>query len=126
MENEEVFEADVVHGLEQMHSHSPYRPTPKGHDTVKAPSANLESEREIHHEESPLLLPNRGDGGRETSEHGVSETRGSPKWNGEGDFEGRPWWNKPSVSNPRPRHEQYRLTNISRCSGSFPLTSSSP
>ncbi|CAD6566672.1 MAG: hypothetical protein ASARMPRED_000102 [Alectoria sarmentosa] len=97
MENEEVFEADVVHGLEQMHSHPPYRPTRKGHDTVKAPSADLESERDIHHEESPLLSPNRGDGGRETSEHGVGETRGPPKWNGEGDFEGRPWWNKPSV-----------------------------
>lgn len=98
MENEEAFEAEAeIHGLEQMRSRSLHRSTQKGHDTLKATSGGFEPERDIHNEESPLLSPDRGDGGREASERGAGETREPPKWDGEGGFEGRPWWNKPSV-----------------------------
>lgn len=98
MENEEVFEADAeINGLEQSRSRSSYRYTQKGHHTVTATLEGFESERDNHNEESPLLSPERGDGGAQVSEHGASETRGPPEWDGERDFEGRPWWNKPSV-----------------------------
>lgn len=98
MENEEAFEADAeVDGLEQMRSRSAYRSTQKGHNTIKEALGGFESERDIHNEESPLLSPDRGNGGREASEQGAGETMGPPKGDGEGDFEGRPWWNKPSV-----------------------------
>lgn len=98
MDNEEAFEADAeIHGLEQLRSRSLPPSTHKGHDTLKETSAGFEPERDIHNEESPLLSPNRGDGGREASEHGVGEISGPPKRDGEGDFEGRPWWNTPSV-----------------------------
>lgn len=106
MENEEAFEADAeIHGLEQMRSRSSYRSMHKGHDTVIAASGGFESERDIQSEDSPLLPSNRGDGGREASEYGADETRGPPKWDGERDFEGRPWWNKPSVRNLQSSHE---------------------
>lgn len=98
MENEEVFEADAeINGLEQSRSRSSYRYTQKGHHTVTATLEGFESERDNHNEESPLLSTERGDGGVQVSEHGASETRGPPEWDGERDFEGRPWWNKPSV-----------------------------
>lgn len=107
MENEEVFEADAeADGLEQWRSRSAHRSTQKGYDTVKAAFGGFESERDMHDEESTLLSPDREFGGREASEHSAGEIRRSPKWDGEGDFEGRPWWNKPSVRNPQSSHEQ--------------------
>ena len=101
MENEEAFEADAeVRGLEQMQLRSSNRSTQKGHDTVIAAYGGFESEREIHNEESPLLSPDRGGQGREAPENGADEIRESPKWEGDRDFEGQPWWNKPSVRLP--------------------------
>ena len=95
MENEQAFEADAeIHGLEQVHSRSSPQSSREGRDTVKAAVGGFESERDSPDEESPLLSPDRGDGG---GEHGAGATRGSPKWDGEEDFEGRPWWNKPSA-----------------------------
>lgn len=128
MENEEAFEADAeVDGLEQMRSRSAYRSTQKGHNTIKEVLGGFESERDIHNEESPLLSPDRGNGVREASEQGAGETMGPPKGDGEGDFEGRPWWNKPSVRTPLSLHmNKYRLTDMFRCSGSFLPSSSSP
>ena len=97
MENEEVFQADAeLNGLEYTDSRSSRRSTQKGHDPVKAALGGLEAERDIHDEDTPLLVSNRED----SSQRGASETSGPPKWDREGDFEGRPWWNKPSVRNP--------------------------
>lgn len=106
MENEEAFEADAeIRGLEQMRSHSSYRSTQKEHGAVRAATGGIESETDIHNEESLLLSPDGNDGGREASEHGAGETRGPPKWDGQGDFEGLSWWNKPSVRNLQSRHK---------------------
>ena len=105
MDNEAAFEADAeVHGREQAHSPSPYLSTQKGHDIVKASEGGSQLERQIHNEETPLLSPNRGDGGREAAEAGAGEPRGPPKWDAEGEFEGLPWWNKPSVIIPQSIH----------------------
>lgn len=97
MENEEFFEADA--------------------------EVRFESERDIRHEESPLLS---GDGPREASEVGASDIRGPSKWDGERDFDGRPWWNKPSVRSPILGMNSNTLTYIFRYSGFSLLISSSP
>ena len=124
MENEEVFEADAeINGLEQMRSRSSYRSTQKGHDTGEA---DLASERNTHDEETPLLSRDHEVEGRGASESSPGETRRTPKWDGEGDFEGRPWWNKPSVRNSQSDMNVYNLTGIYRFSGSFLPSSSSP
>lgn len=100
MENEEVFQADAeLDGLERMYTGSSHRATQKGHGTAKTALGSSESERDIHDEETPLISSSREDRGAEESENGAGETREPPKWDGERDFEGRPWWNKPSVRN---------------------------
>lgn len=124
MENEQAFQADVeVNALEHVYSRSSHRSTQKGQDTVKIASGVAENERDIHNNEDSPLLSNPEDG--EASEHGAGETRQPPKWDGEADFKGRPWWNMPSVSNPSSRHEQ-TCSDILRYSGSFLPTFSSP
>ena len=98
MENEEAFRANAeLNGLERMYTRSSHRATNKGHGPVKATSGGSEIEREIPDEERPLISSDREDRVGEEPEHGAGETRGPPKWEGEADFEGRPWWNKPSV-----------------------------
>ena len=99
MENEEVFQADAeINGLEHVFSRSLRRPVNKGHDTIEVTPA-----RRTHDEESPLLSSSREDQGGQAPEYGAGEIREPPKWDGEGDFEGRPWWNKPSVRFPDPK-----------------------
>lgn len=106
MENEEVFQADAeITGLQHIHSRSLHRSGNQGHDTGKVASGTY-----IHDEESPLLSSSRENEGEEASEHGAGETRGPPKWDGEADFEGRPWWNKPSVRIPDSNTNRQRLT----------------
>lgn len=96
MENEQAFQADVeVNALEHVYSRSSHRSTQKGQDTVKIASGVAENERDIHNNEDSPLLSNPEDG--EASEHGAGETRQPPKWDGEADFKGRPWWNMPSI-----------------------------
>ena len=103
MENEEVFQADAgLNGLERMYSR--HQSKNKGQDTLEVTG------RHTHDEESPLLSSGREDEG-EAIEHGASEAREPPKWDGERDFEGRPWWNKPSVRFPDPNTKKQRLTS---------------
>ena len=106
MENEEAFQADAeINGLEHMYSRSSREK--KGQDAVKGAPG-----RHTRDEESPLLLSIREDEGEEATEHGAGESRGPPKWDGEGDFEGRPWWNKPSVRITGPNTNRQRLTSL--------------
>ncbi|KAI9810136.1 MAG: hypothetical protein M1827_006662 [Pycnora praestabilis] len=46
----------------------------------------------IEDEESPLLTEDDDDGGTPREGHGKH-----PSWHGEGDFDGLPWWNRPSI-----------------------------
>ena len=118
MENEEVFEADAeINGLEHVRSRSSYRSTQKGHNRD---GAGLASERNNHDEETPLLSSDH------ESEDRPGETRRTLKWDGEGDFEGRPWWNKPSVRDSQSDMSVYNLNDTYRSSGSFLPSSSSP
>lgn len=49
------------------------------------------------YEETPLLERD-SDGSGESSASDNGDERGAPEWSGARDFEGIPWWRKPSVS----------------------------
>lgn len=100
MENDQVFEAEAdIEAFESVDSGSRPRSSHKGHDTLKAAFGSFEPERERDHERTPLLPRENGQNrmnGRGLK-NGNGDRRESPSWDGERDFEGRPWWNKPSV-----------------------------
>lgn len=73
---------------------------------MKAIYGSFEPPKDAIREHSPLLPPGRDRSSfnkdTETRKTGNADTRGPPKWDGERDFEGRPWWNKPSVGEAVP------------------------
>lgn len=73
------------------------RPSQRGHDAVTAASGGFEVFKDTEYESAPLLDRDDEDGdGRLESPNGDGQ-RGRVEWEGEKDFEGRPWWNKPSI-----------------------------
>ena len=100
MENDQPFELDAELGpLSQLTSNSRQRSSYKGQDALDAAFGGSESHKERDHEETPLL---QRDGDEEVEAGGNTEHEGAdgtapPSWEGERDFEGRPWWKKPSV-----------------------------
>lgn len=100
MENEQAFEAEVdVEAFEIVDSRSRQRSSHKGHDTLKAAFGSLGPEEDGNYEHTPLLPRENGQNQENprAAEDGNGPGRGPPTWDGEMDFEGRPWWNKPSV-----------------------------
>ncbi len=65
-----------------------------GHDAVTI--ANGGFERQSHaNEDTPLLI----DGGNEDLAEGLdTDDNGAPVWPGQAEFDGLPWWKRPSVS----------------------------
>lgn len=99
--NDQVFEADQdVNAFEQMGPKSRKSDSSlhKGRDTMKAAFGVLESQEHMRDDHTPLLSRERSQsyGSREETVAG-GDGRGDPSWDGERDFEGRPWWNTPSV-----------------------------
>lgn len=96
MENNEVFEAEAA--LEAR-SRS-YGSRRRGNGVVKATAnGGIGSRKESDFDETPLLSREVDhDYGSSTEASDDGDTRGPPAWSGERDFEGRLWWNKPSVS----------------------------
>ena len=64
---------------------------------MKIVSNGIESQNDPDNENTSLLAGHapRSDTGLDGSVDG--EERNNQKWSGDKDFEGRPWWNKPSV-----------------------------
>ena len=89
---DEVFEADVnaqIRANARVRSHSRKS---RGESQSKRLSSAL-------YEHTPLLERDphdQEDGSDNSSDHGSQ--RSTPDWFGARDFEGRPWWRKPSVS----------------------------
>ena len=100
MENDQAFEADAdVDALERLDSRSRQRSSHKGQEALEAVFGRFGSRRDTNQEDTPLL---RRDDDQEDeidghTEHGERNGRAPLTWDGEGDFEGRPWWNMPSV-----------------------------
>lgn len=116
MENEQAFGADAVID-KQVRARSAR--TNGGGDlgATSGVAANGGYDKHVasaHSEEAPLLGEGSGPNGRRES-----------TWAGELDFEGQPWWNRPSVC--RALGEMgYNLINLLRCTGYSRPSSSTP
>lgn len=93
MENDQVLTAGA-----NLDADSRLRPSHQGHDIVMAAAGGMEIPKNLDEERRPLLTQDdETHSGRSESFNDVEQRDGS-KWQGVNDFEGRPWWNKPSVS----------------------------
>ena len=100
MENDRAFEADAeLDALERNLSGSSHS-TRNGHEAIQAVVGGFESQQERDHAESPLL-PKQPGQNRSDSDQAVlvdEEDGSSQEWSGAHDFDGLPWWKRPSVS----------------------------
>jgi len=101
METDQALEVDA--GIAAETSSSSSRPPSctarrKDNSASMSPVAK-ESQETLNDENTPLLarLHDIGDAGS-PSESEEADDRPAPTWSGERDFEGVPWWKKPSVS----------------------------
>lgn len=101
-QNEQAFEADQdISALDLLPPRSGNsRPSShKGHDALKAAFGGFDTQHDGEREGTPLLKKSRHQ--ERDSAHDVDDEEGEgrqpPTWDGERDFEGRPWWNMPSV-----------------------------
>ena len=92
MESNDAFEAEVeIEVLNRSTSHS--NKTKKGPDAFTAAYGSIDTPKAGQGEEEPLL----GYSGNSDTNDGDDSRGGAPIWTGYKDFEGRPWWRKPSV-----------------------------
>lgn len=101
-QNDQAFEADQgINGYERLppRSSSSRPSSHKGRDALKAAFGGFEGNQEEENDRTPLLKKgqNQRGGSRSDVDDGEGDNRGPPTWEGERDFEGRPWWNMPSV-----------------------------
>ena len=95
MENNEAFEAEAA-----FEARSPsYRSRYRGNGAVESTNGGINSRKGDDYDETPLLSREvDNDYGSSAGTSDNEDSRGPPEWSGERDFEGKPWWNKPSVS----------------------------
>lgn len=96
MENEPVFSSTaIIDAASDLRS----RQSQRVHDMALAASGGIEVSHKNDSEDTSLLSR---EGGFTRDDQGNCsndvERRSEPKWQGENDFEGMSWWNKPSVS----------------------------
>lgn len=99
MENDQVFAADAALRITASKAAPPpYHRENTARTVVTAANGGAEAHKDADYENTPLLLRDPDEGcGAPAPRHEDDEDRGPPGWSGERDFEGRPWWNKPSV-----------------------------
>lgn len=94
MENEPVFAGTaIINAAADLRS----RPSQRDHDLPLVASGGVKATHIGVDENTSLLSEEEGSNYDVQSNFGV-ERRGEFKWQGENDFEGISWWNKPSVS----------------------------
>ena len=94
MANNEVFEAEAAF---EARSRS-YRTRHRGNGVVKSTNGETGSRKENVYDDTPLLSRETDqDYGSNREGFDDGDSRGPPEWSGERDFEGKPWWNRPSV-----------------------------
>ena len=94
MENEQVIAAGAnLDADSKLRS----RPSQRGHDMVMAAAGGVEISKTPEHERTPLLA--RDDEGHDDRSESFLDhgRRDEFEWQGENDFGGNTWWNKPSV-----------------------------
>ena len=96
MENDQAFAADA--NIDRL-SESQDRPERRGYDAMKKASGAFEASNGHDQEDTPLLSRAIDEEYENTSEgEGRENNNEQNQWTGATDFEGRPWWNRPSVS----------------------------
>ena len=94
MENNEAFEAEAALEVRERVQRSKRR----GNGTVKLTNGGSGSRKENDYDDTPLLSREVDhDYGSSSEALEDGDGRAPPEWSGERDFEGKPWWNKPSV-----------------------------
>ncbi|KAL6718714.1 hypothetical protein ACLMJK_002948 [Lecanora helva] len=102
-QNEQVIEADQdVNAFETLRPTSSVsrRSSHKGHDTMTAAFGGFEAEEHEADDRTPLLgrgSSDRDGNATDDAPRGEGNGNGASTWDAEHDFDGRPWWNKPSV-----------------------------
>lgn len=101
-QNNQAFEADqAIDALDRLPSRSGISrgSSHKGHDALKAVFGGYGTREDVEHDRTPLLSRDHGRDHDNFNDTDQSERdgQGPPTWEGERDFDGRPWWNKPSV-----------------------------
>ena len=102
MENEQAINAEAeLDALARNRSSSSQSPD-KGRDAIQATNGGLEWQKDMAGEESPLLSKQPGQSQSASDQASDIEDReeGPPEWSGAHDFDGLPWWKRPSVSPP--------------------------
>lgn len=99
MENDQVFAADAALSLPSNPAPPPYdERRHAGRTFATAASGGVDTHKDADYEATPLLSRDVDDDhGARAHRHEDDDDRGPPVWSGERDFEGLPWWNKPSV-----------------------------
>ena len=98
MENDQVFAADAALQIPASKAAPPRYHGDTARAVATAANGGAEAHKDADYENTPLLSRDPDDDyGAPAPRHQDDEDRGPPKWSGERDFEGQPWWNKPSV-----------------------------
>lgn len=95
MENEQMFKADETL---QAQPNVRLRPSHLGHDLVQITAGGIESHKISDDDNAPLLAKRSVDSDVTSDGFGNGINGAEQRWSGDKDFEGEPWWNKPSVS----------------------------
>ena len=100
-ENQQVFETNQdVDGFERLDSSSRHDAgaSTTGQHVMEAAFGRLESHEAVD-DRTPLLATRGEENAQIEQDNGNVESDGRkpPTWEGERDFEGKPWWNRPSV-----------------------------
>ena len=95
MENDQVFavDADIDARMRKNPSLRYKDSQVSGVDALPSGTSRAASRKDRDYEDTPLLSRTDDDS---TYVEGSDQDEG-PSWSGERDFEGKPWWNKPSV-----------------------------
>lgn len=95
MENDQVFAGSAnIDATLTLRS----RPSQRGHDVMSVAPGGFEMRKDTDHESTPLLAGDEENRDGRLENSGEDRRRGGVGWEGESDFNGRPWWRKPSVS----------------------------
>lgn len=97
MENEPVFAGTAI--IDAAAADLRSRLSQRDHDLALSPSGGVKASHIRDSEDTSLLSGEEGSTYDGQGNGSISvERRGEFKWQGENDFEGISWWNKPSVS----------------------------
>ena len=100
METEQAFEAEAELDVLGRNRSSSTQSKWKGQDAVQSAAGGFESQRDIDHDETSSLLrsPGQKHSDSDGSTHVGDGEQSPPEWSGVHDFDGLPWWKRPSVS----------------------------